>query len=207
MLERQTKTGDKIKKAFINLMKTKGFEHLTISDITSQAQINRSTFYAHYEDKYALEKHFEDSILNELSETLNKNLSSTMKYQNVNDGVEAYPVINTIMDYVNSEFDLVKALMLSTGTTFEMRVKNVLRQVIDQGLYLKKGNDKMVNQIPNDYAYEIIVSGLLDTIKYWLSKDEPEDVDTIVDIIMKTRYLSPYDLLGVDNQFGNAIKV
>jgi len=198
-MQRNTKTNEKIKKAFIKLMKTKGFEHLSISDITSIAEINRSTFYAHYEDKYDLEKHFEDSILEELKEKLKNNLNTTMQYQDITQGVEPYTVLTTIMEYVASEFELVKVLMDSNGTSFETRVKKILRYVIDQGLYLKKGNDKMAQQIPNDYAYEIIVAGLMDTIKYWLSKDKPEDVDTIVDIIMKTRYLSPYDLLGIDN--------
>lgn len=199
-MQRKTQTNEKIKKAFIELMKTKGFEHLSVRDITSLANINRSTFYAHYEDKYYLEKYFEDTILSELSEKLQDNLDTTMQYQDVTQGVEPYTVLTTIMEYVASEFELVKVLMDSNGTTFETRVKKILRQVIDQGLYLKKGNDKMARQIPNDYAYEIIVSGLMDTIKYWLSKEKPENVSTIVDIIMKTRYLSPYDLLGVDDR-------
>ncbi|WP_125568015.1 TetR/AcrR family transcriptional regulator C-terminal domain-containing protein [Companilactobacillus insicii] len=206
-MQRLTKTDEKIKKAFIDLMKVKGFDHLTVSDITNNAKINRSTFYSHYEDKYALEKHFEDMVLNELSEELNSNLDSTMKYQDISKGIESYPVINTIVDYIESEFDLIKVLMGSTGTTFESRVKDVLYQVVNHGLYLAKGNSKMVDQIPNDYAYEIVVSGILNTMKFWLFKDNPEDKDTIVDIIMKTRYLSPYDLLGVDNQFGKTIKV
>lgn len=206
-MQRLTKTDEKIKKAFIDLMKTKGFEHLTVSDITSEAKINRSTFYAHYEDKYALEKHFEDAILNELSDQLNSNLDTTMKYQDIKEGVKSYPVIDTIVDYIESEFDLIKVLMSSTGTSFESRIKNVLYQVVDQGLYLAKGNDKMLDQIPNDYAYEIVVSGILDTMKFWLFKDKPESKEVIVDIIMKTRYLSPYDLLGVDSQFGKTIKV
>jgi Transcriptional regulator len=167
-MQRKTQTNEKIKKAFIELMKTKGFEHLSVRDITSLANINRSTFYAHYEDKYYLEKYFEDTILSELSEKLQDNLDTTMQYQDVTQGVEPYTVLTTIMEYVASEFELVKVLMNSNGTTFETRVKKILRQVIDQGLYLKKENDKMERQIPNDYAYEIIVSGLMDTIKYWL---------------------------------------
>ncbi|WP_125588842.1 TetR/AcrR family transcriptional regulator [Companilactobacillus jidongensis] len=206
-MQRLTKTDEKIKKAFIELMKTKGFEHLTVSDVTTIAKINRSTFYAHYEDKYALEKHFEDTILNELSDQLNSNLDSTMKYQDISQGIESYPVIDTIIGYIESEFELIKVLMSSSGTTFEKRVKNVLYQVVNHGLYLAKGNDEMVDQIPNDYAYEIVVSGILDTMKFWLFKDKPESKEVITDIIMKTRYLSPYDLLGVDNQFGKTIRV
>ena len=40
--------------ALLKLMKKKNFEKIKISDICEKALINRSTFYAHYEDKYEL---------------------------------------------------------------------------------------------------------------------------------------------------------
>ncbi len=186
-------------------MKVKGFESLTVRDITSTAKINRSTFYAHYNDKYDLLKSYENSVLKSLSQTLNNNLNSLTKSQNIKVDDESYPVINLIIGYIESEFDLIKVLL--TISSFGEKIKNILRQIIIKGLYLDKGNNKTVGTIPNDYAYEIIVSGLLSTITYWLSKDHPENKDTIIDIILKSRYLSPYDLLGVDDQFGNTIRV
>ncbi|MFC6323251.1 TetR/AcrR family transcriptional regulator [Companilactobacillus baiquanensis] len=195
-MKRNTQTDSKIKKSFIKLMEDKGFENLSVSDITDNAKVNRSTFYAHYDDKFDLLQHYEDDTLKSLGQTLNKVLRDKTKRDSV---------IEPIIGYIESEFDLVKILIKIPS--FEDKIRNVLRQVVDQGLYLDKGNDETVNLIPSDYAYEIVVSGLLNTIKYWLSKDHPEDQDTIIDIIMKTRYLSPYDLLGVDDQFGNTIKV
>ena len=38
----------------LKLMKQKNSEKIKISDICEEALINRSTFYAHYEDKYEL---------------------------------------------------------------------------------------------------------------------------------------------------------
>jgi len=197
-MQRNTQTQDKIKKAFIKLMKAKGFELLTVSDITTAAKINRSTFYAHYDDKYDLLQCYEESVLKSLGQTLNDNLNTFNKDN-------AYPVIRLVIDYIESEFELIKVLM--TIGSFEKKIKGIFRQIVDNGFYLDKGNTKNVDVIPKDYAYEIITSALLDTIKYWLSKSKPESKKRIVDIIMKTRYLSPYDLLGVDEQFGNAIKV
>jgi AcrR family transcriptional regulator len=40
--------------AFGALLVEKGFEALTVQDVTERATVNRATFYAHYKDKYDL---------------------------------------------------------------------------------------------------------------------------------------------------------
>ena len=40
--------------ALLALLKERGFETLSISDITTKAGLNRATFYLHYQDKYDL---------------------------------------------------------------------------------------------------------------------------------------------------------
>ncbi len=37
-------------------------------------------------------------------------------------------------------------------------------------------------------------------IKVWLLEGNPESPEEISKIIMKTRYMSPYDLLGIDEK-------
>lgn len=51
---RKIKTERDIQAAFLTLLDTKGFRHLTVADICQTALTSRSTFYAHYLDKYDL---------------------------------------------------------------------------------------------------------------------------------------------------------
>ncbi len=51
---RVVRTRRSLEEAFHHLMATKGFESLTVKDLTEQAGVNRATFYAHFEDKFAL---------------------------------------------------------------------------------------------------------------------------------------------------------
>jgi AcrR family transcriptional regulator len=56
-----------IRDAFITLTLEKGFESITVRDITTRAQINRATFYRHYRDKYDLAGQINDLLLLEVS--------------------------------------------------------------------------------------------------------------------------------------------
>ncbi|MCJ1219629.1 MULTISPECIES: TetR/AcrR family transcriptional regulator [Paenibacillus] len=51
---RTTYTKESLVNAFFNLATKKDFEKITVADLTEGAQVNRATFYAHFNDKYDL---------------------------------------------------------------------------------------------------------------------------------------------------------
>jgi AcrR family transcriptional regulator len=55
---RVLRTRNLLEQAFAELLEEKGFQEMTIQDITERATVNRATFYAHFEDKYDLFDHF-----------------------------------------------------------------------------------------------------------------------------------------------------
>jgi AcrR family transcriptional regulator len=66
---RVQKTHVLIRKTLIDLIAEKGFDAVTVGDIADRAMINRSTFYRHYPDKYALVTSiFEDAVTQLVSE-------------------------------------------------------------------------------------------------------------------------------------------
>ncbi|MEC0270445.1 TetR/AcrR family transcriptional regulator [Paenibacillus anseongense] len=65
-----------LKQSFLELMKEKKFASITIQDITDRADVNRSTFYAHFSDKYALldliiREHFQNLLTSKLPQPAN----------------------------------------------------------------------------------------------------------------------------------------
>ena len=60
----RTKTA--IREALVALIQEKGFGALSVSDITSRADINRGTFYLHYKDKFDLLEQTEADIINDM---------------------------------------------------------------------------------------------------------------------------------------------
>jgi AcrR family transcriptional regulator len=51
---RVLRTRQLLLQAFYDLFLEKGFQAMTVQDITERARINRSTFYTHFEDKFAI---------------------------------------------------------------------------------------------------------------------------------------------------------
>ena len=51
---RVKRTRQSLEQAFVDLLHEKGFQAITVQDITQRAGLNRATFYAHFPDKYAL---------------------------------------------------------------------------------------------------------------------------------------------------------
>ena len=51
---RVKRTRSLILTSFESLLAEKGFETISVQDVTDKAQVNRATFYAHFPDKYAL---------------------------------------------------------------------------------------------------------------------------------------------------------
>ena len=79
---RVIKTKNALFETLTNLMKEKTFEEIKVSDICNKALINRSTFYAHYSDKYELLadaiQNLKNSLISELK--ANNNISNTKEY-------------------------------------------------------------------------------------------------------------------------------
>lgn len=199
-------TKKKIKAAFIYLVNEKGLNHVTVKDITEAAHINRSTFYKHFVDKPALVEHYEKQFLDHVRNSLNvaslhpKSENTVMISNSEEMQMKLYSTINQIIEYVYDELELAKALIGPNGDPFfEEKIKKLLNEVLNSDLIFLKGSPQLTRFIPDDYAHEIIISELLSIIKLWLAKTNPEPPQEISEIIIKTRYLSPHDILEVND--------
>lgn len=59
-------TQEAIRKAFLRLLKTKAVEKATVTEICRMAEINRATFYRHYENQYELLSCMENEMFDEI---------------------------------------------------------------------------------------------------------------------------------------------
>lgn len=74
------RTRSAIRAAFFRLMKAKEFDSITVTDISDCADINRKTFYAHYESK--------EQLFAELIQEMFSDIFSTFMYEKKKPGSE-----------------------------------------------------------------------------------------------------------------------
>lgn len=71
------RTDRDITDAFLHILSEKPFEKITVQDIISAAMINRSTFYAHFPDKYAILESLQKKYVTEMTELVNNTLTQS----------------------------------------------------------------------------------------------------------------------------------
>lgn len=113
---RIVKTQNALYNSLIKLIKDKPFEEIKVADICNDALVNRSTFYAHYSDKYDL---FIDFI-NNLKDTMLKDLEQNE--QIVNTKKYYMEMISLILDHIESKKDIYSSILISnkSGIIFDI---------------------------------------------------------------------------------------
>ena len=112
---RVIKTKKMIYTALVELMKEKTFEEIKVSDICEKALINRSTFYAHYEDKYELLIDFIKDLKEEFSQKLENNKALNIK--------EYYlELIKIFLNHVEDKKDIYSSIMIHNRNSIMMDI-------------------------------------------------------------------------------------
>ncbi|MBG0787067.1 MAG: TetR/AcrR family transcriptional regulator [Anaerolineaceae bacterium] len=99
-----------IREAFRQLLEEKSFKSITVREITERAEVNRATFYAHYEDKYAL---LHEALQAIFQEELEQRALNVCQYSEANLRALMITVCEFIRDTgsncktVDSQFELI----------------------------------------------------------------------------------------------------
>lgn len=191
--KRKTASKQEIKRAFTRLIHEKGFEGLTVMEIAREAGINPGTFYTHYIDKYDLMDKLEMETINDLKAILLR-----PNVGDVNDPLELipYPLILEALIYVKQDFDFISALAGPGGDPqFVAMIKGILSELIESKISQSTELEFKKENLPEDYALEILLSSIVAIILLWIKKGGTESPEDIATMVFKARQISPYELL------------
>ena len=170
---RVKKTKNALYNTLMELMKTKSFEEIKVSDICNEALINRSTFYAHYNDKYELLKDAIDNLKNSLIEELNKNVktSNTKEYY--------LEMISILLNHIEEKRSIYQQIMLNNRNSIMV---DILYDVLDHDITWKIKKTKS-EKIPGEIIAKFYIGAVFNVGLIFLKNEKKYSKQEILEYL------------------------
>jgi AcrR family transcriptional regulator len=184
------KTRRDLRAAFIRLILQKGYDSISIQEITEEAETARITFYRHYRDKEELLT----DCLNELYEELVEKTEREIAI-----GADAKSsAFQVFYEHLEAQEQLYRILFSSMGT---QTVVNRMRQYMAQRLI--ENLDTFVERsarpaIPDEIIAFHLVSAHLGLGIWWLENNKPYPVEYLTQISMWLSFAGLLRSMGIE---------
>ena len=184
-----------IQDALVTLIKEKGFDSITVSDIVARANINRGTFYLHYQDKFDLLEKTEAEILKEIQQIFLQ--ANSLPTTDLNKAEQLQRLIIMLLEYVKEHANLMQAFFgLQGNYSFITRVRSIAEQ------NLKLGSLSGLNEknflVPREYLLSYVLHANLGVLQAWFVTGCKEAPQEIAQILFQLSFAGPMRAAGLD---------
>ncbi len=169
---RSRKTKNTLKQIFIHLLQRKEIEKISVTELCRLADINRSTFYLHYCDIYALLEDTERDCLEEF-DLLVEHISSQE--------IAPDQVTRMILKYIYNQKELLCLFILkSRHDDFWQMINQKVISLFKTKMLQNYQIPKHISEDEFDDMILFYTYGFYVIYRKWLSNNCKEDIDTIV---------------------------
>lgn len=179
---RTKKTKRAIVESFIELVEIKGFNKVSVSDIVKKANINRNTFYLHYENKEDLIKKILNDVSFRLNETLKNYVYSSKSSMSKISEVEIRWGFRSLLNLLGPEIELYRIILLDQSLTGYLN--DIFLEIKKHLAYLLDVKNPRSNLI-----YEYTFSGMIGLIQQWIIYS-PTSASQTAKILAKLAYFN-----------------
>ena len=162
-----------LKNAMLELLKEKkAVNKITVKELCERAELNRSTFYAHYGEPKDLLSEIEDELISSVTNHLGKIGDS-------DDIANAHSYILSFLNYIRNNDKPFRTLLVETAdTSFKNKFMNMATsKIVDFNFTL--------NSAEEQYVYSYILNGSASVIIQWLRSDYAIDENKLVELLFK----------------------
>ena len=157
-----------LREALVHLMRENHISKISVKALCDAADVNRSTFYAHYQNQYDLLRQIEAEALEDLTAYLLEEAPRTYN-------------VTKILEYAQANADLFIVLLDESDGAFQ-------RQIME----LAHLADLQMPQEPDgaeaetlEYRYLFAVNGALGMLSHWLKKGTPQSPEEMGELLMR----------------------
>lgn len=160
-----------LRQAFLELLATKSIDKITVAELTERADLSRKTFYAHYQDIYAVLEEFERETMDELLEALRE---SEQRRELSNPRI----FLEAVANKVEENKEVYRVLMNAKGSdAFVQNLKRAMVSAAIAGL----DTENIVDARGYVMMLEILSAGFISLFRTYLSGDSDLTPELIVD--------------------------
>lgn len=168
-----------LKGALVLLLKEQHISKISVRAICDVADINRSTFYAHYSDSYDLLSKIEREALDNLNRYLDKQDFDNTKPLSGR-------ILAKILDYLKDDTELFMVL-LSENCDFTFQ-KDILEEILKLSQIVSSNTNLSNDERLRHYSMVFTISGCVSIIQNWLQDGTIESTAELSEFIIRTVY-------------------
>lgn len=145
--------------SLIKLMQKKSLSEITVTELCSFAELNRSTFYKYYGNVY--------DILKEIKADIYEKSGKYISEIDASNGNTAIQMVYKILCYIKNNFESYKSLL-------EHNPDYMINSISFLANYVLSNTNISLSE-KSEYCVEYIIMGSLGIMKKWLYSENPEE--------------------------------
>jgi AcrR family transcriptional regulator len=165
---RVTRTQRALAEALISLTLERGYDDITIRDITERAAVGYATFFRHYSDKDALLRVVLEVVLDEILELTNPGPAAH----------DPQEIGVRLFKFVAGREAICRVLLKGPGAGM------LMERMIERGTQAAMENpaEPSAAGLPRDIAVHHLVSGSIQLLRWWLEHGRPYPPERMAEI-------------------------
>jgi AcrR family transcriptional regulator len=168
MSDRRTKRTEKlIQEAFFELLKTTPADKITVRQICEQADINRSTFYHHYDSQYELFNDILNDIGNDITEMVRSHCTSPDWMEKI--------FLDALVYIEKRRETFLVILSENSGFSVGERLTTYVERFVNTSLE----NSSEIAK----YSVQFAVAGMTSVIWQWLNKEDRLPAEELANMV------------------------
>ncbi|WP_192385709.1 TetR/AcrR family transcriptional regulator [Mesorhizobium silamurunense] len=177
---RAARTRKALHQALMTLMLRKGYEALSVQDIVDEADIGRSTFYAHYTGKEDLLRSGFQMLREELKEA-----QSAVRAAAGTSHDDPLGFSTAMFEHAARYADHYRTMIgARDGAVAENEIRLILSEMVRREMPRTLHGDRM----PRDFVVQFIVGAFLTTLNWWFER-KPGLLPSEVDVMFRSLVL------------------